>query len=59
MIGTRITQQDVEQAAYEMGFGVLDALNLMQTAAAKMRDESTLLELCQIKNEILFGDNPK
>ena len=52
----QITRSDVVQAAAEKGIRVLEALSLMQSAAAKMKDESVLLQLCAIKSEILFGD---
>lgn len=53
---TKITRNDVVQAAAEKGIRVLEALNMMQAAAAKMNNESVLEQLCSIKAEILFGD---
>lgn len=52
----KITRADVAQAAAESGIMVLAALNMMQSAAAKMGDERTLEQLIAVKNEILFGD---
>ncbi len=52
-----ITRQNVVQAAAESGVGILEALSLMQSAAAQMGDERTLSRLCQIKSEILFGED--
>lgn len=52
----KITRKDVVEAAAAKGIRVLEALTMMQTAAAKMNDESTLEQLCKIKSEILFGD---
>jgi hypothetical protein len=52
----KITRNDVVQAAAEKGIRVLEALSMMQAAAAKMKDESVLAQLCAIKSEILFGD---
>lgn len=52
----QITRSDVATAAAESGVGVLEGLRMMQAAAAKMGDEKTLQRLCEIKNEILFGD---
>ena len=51
----QITRSDVAQAAADQGIGILEALTLMQAAAAKMSDESVLSQLCRIKNEVLFG----
>lgn len=55
-MNAKITRNDVVQAAAEKGIRVLEALNMMQAAAAKMSDEGVLERLCAIKAEILFGD---
>ncbi|GEM_PF-1436331 len=52
----KITRQDVVEAASSKGIRILEALNMMQAAAAKMGDESTLKQLCAIKSDMLFGD---
>ena len=52
----KITRQDVVEAAAAKGIRILEALNMMQAAAAKMGDESTLEQLCAIKSDMLFGD---
>lgn len=52
----KITRKDVVQAAAEKGIRVLEALNMMQAAAAKMNNENVLQQLCDIKREILFGE---
>jgi hypothetical protein len=52
----KITRQDVVQAAASKGIRVLEALTMMQAAAAKMGNESALSQLCDIKAEILWGD---
>jgi hypothetical protein len=52
----KITRQDVVEAASSRGIRILEALNMMQAAAAKMGDESTLEQLCAIKSDMLFGD---
>ncbi len=52
----KITRKDVVEAAAAKGVRVLEALTMMQAAAAKMNDENTLGQLCKIKSEILFGD---
>lgn len=52
----KITRNDVVQASAEKGIRVLEALTMMQAAAARMSDEGTLEQLIAIKNEILFGD---
>lgn len=54
----KVTREDVVKAALSKDIDVLEALSLMQTAAAKMGDEDTLSQLCDIKSEILFGDEP-
>ena len=51
-----ITRNDVVEAAAAKGIRVLEALSMMQAAAAKMNDERTLEMLCSIKNDMLFGD---
>ena len=50
----KITKQDVIQAADDKNIPILEALRMMQSVAAKMKDESTLEQLCEIKSEILF-----
>lgn len=50
----KITKQDVIQAAADDNTPILEALRMMQSVAAKMKDESTLEQLCGIKSEILF-----
>ena len=52
----KITRKDVVQAAAEKGIRVLEALTLMQAAAAKMGNEIVLEQLVAIKSEILFGE---
>ena len=52
----QITRQDVVKAAAEKGIGILQAINMMQAACAKLGDEKTLSQLCTIKSQILFGD---
>lgn len=52
----QITRADVAEAAAAKGVGILQALNMMQAACAKLNDEQTLAKLCEIKSEILFGD---
>ena len=56
-MNAKITRNDVVQAAADKGIRVLEALNLMQAAAAKMRDEAVLNQLCAVKADILFGDD--
>lgn len=51
----KITRNDVVEAAAVNGVRVLEALSMMQAAAAQMPDESMLEQLCAIKSEILFG----
>jgi len=53
----KITKQDVIQAAEDKNIPIIEALRMMQSAAAKMNDESILEQLCGIKNQILFGDD--
>lgn len=52
----KITIEDVCRVAKMEGIGVLQALLMMQTVCAKSGDEETLMALCDVKNEILFGD---
>lgn len=52
----KITRNDIVQAAAEKGMRVLEAITIMQSAAAKMNNESVLEQLIAIKSEILFGD---
>lgn len=51
-----VTRSDVVKAAIESNIGILQAINMMQSACAKLGDEQMLSQLCSIKNEILFGD---
>lgn len=51
-----ITRKDVAQAAAASGVSIMEALRMMQGACAKLGDMQTLDVLCQIKSEILFGD---
>lgn len=53
---TKITRKDVAEAAAAHGVGILKALGMMQSVCAKAGDEKTLTCLCEIKNDILFGD---
>jgi hypothetical protein len=52
----QITRNDVAQAAAVKGLTIMQAINMMQAACAKLGDESTLSQLCAIKSKILFGD---
>ena len=52
----KITRQDVVEAAAAKGIRILEAIGMMQAVAAKMGDERTLVQLCAIKHEMLFGD---
>lgn len=56
MNNRKITRADVVQAAASKGIPVLEALTAMQSVAAKMKDKHVLSQLCEIKSEILFGD---
>lgn len=51
----KITRGDVVEAAAAANIRVLEALNMMQSAAAKLGDELVLDQLCAIKHEIIFG----
>jgi len=54
---TKFTKEDVVAAAAAQGVGILEAIRMMQTVCAKAGDESTLSRLCEIKNEMLFGND--
>lgn len=53
---SKITRDDVAEAAAAKGVTIMEALRMMQAVCAKAGDEATLDRLCQIKSEILFGD---
>ena len=53
----KFTKEDVVAAAAAQGVGILEAIRMMQTVCAKAGDESTLSRLCEIKNEMLFGND--
>ena len=44
------------EAAAAKNIGLLQAINMMQAACAKLGDESTLAALCAIKAQVLFGE---
>ena len=49
-----ITKEAIEIVAKESNMNIIEAISLMQSAAAKLDDnEKTLEKLCNVKNEIL------
>lgn len=56
MTNAQITREDVAKAAADKGITIMEALRTMQAVCAKLGDEKTLSALCDIKSQIIFGD---